>query len=198
MWDWVESPHLIWNQTTLNDWHWEYSRFNQTEYARNPNSPNVWIDTTTCYVPDTDPAFRVPSYADLNSANVSLVSGVVTVNLGVTFKSAAPQGNYWYNMIFQNMTYGQDPSQGWGIHQITEWTSQPTYYINGTSGQTWLVSPPSNPLYTTYNANRYQVNQVPYVTVAGDNLLIKPQVQYDQARQTDWTNTYSQDPMIHL
>jgi len=199
MWDWIESPHLIWNQTTLNDWHWEYSRFNQTEYARNPNSQNVWIDTTTCYVPDTDPAFQVPSYADLNSANISLVSGVVTVNLGVTFKSAAPQGNYWYSMIFQNMTYGQDPSKGWGLHQITEWTSQPTYFINGTSGQTWLVSPPSNPLYTTYNANRYQINQVPYVTIAGDNLLLKPQVQYDQARQTDWTQyllTGSYDPSI--
>ena len=85
---------------------------------------------------------------------MSLVNGVVTVNLGVTFNAGAPQGNYLYNMIFQNMTYGQDPSQGWGIHQITEWTSQPTYYINGTSGETWLVSSPSNPLYTVYNATQ--------------------------------------------
>ncbi len=36
-------------------------------------------------------------------------------------------------MIFQNMTYGQDPSQGWGEHQITEWTSEPTYYIDGSA-----------------------------------------------------------------
>ena len=72
MWDWVESPHLIWNQTTLTDWHWAYYRFNQTEYSINPTSPNVWIDTTTCYVADTDPAFLLStSYADLNSANVS-------------------------------------------------------------------------------------------------------------------------------
>ncbi len=188
MWDWVESPHLIWNQTTLTDWHWEYYRFNQTEYARNPNSPNVWIDTTTCFVDDKDPAFVLPSsFADLNSANMSLVNGVVTVNLGVTFKAGAPQGNYQYNMIFENMTYGQDPSQGWGLHQTTEWTSQPTYYINGTSGETWLVSSPSNPLFTLYNATRYQVNQVPYVVIAGNNVLIKPQVQYDQARKQDWT-----------
>ena len=198
-WDWVESPHLIWNQTTLTDWHWEYYRFNQTEFARNPHSANIWIDTSTCYVPDTDPAFLVSSYADLNSANVTLANGVVTVNLGVTFKATAPQGNYWYNMIFQNMTYGQDPSQGWGLHQITEWTSQPTYYVNSTSGQTWLVSAPTNPLYTVYNATRYQVNQVPYVTIGGNNLLIKPQVQYDQARQQDWTQyllTGPYDPSI--
>ncbi len=195
IWDWVESPHLIWNQTTLTDWHWEYYRFNQTEFARNSNSPNVWIDTTTCYVDDKDPAFRLPSsYADLNSADVSLVNGVVTVNLGVTFNAGAPQGNYMYNMIFQNMTYGQDPSQGWGIHQITEWTSQPTYYINGTSGETWLVSSPSNPLYTVYNATRYQVNQVPYVTIAGNDLLIKPQVQYNQASQQDWTQNLLTGP----
>ena len=188
MWDWVESPHLIWNQTTLTDWHWVNYRLNQTEYSLNPTSPNVWIDTTTCYVPDTDPAFLLSTnYADMNSANVSLINGVVTVNLGITFKTTAPQGNYWYNMVFQNMTYGQDPSQGWGIHQITEWTSQPTYYVNGASGQTWLVSSPSNPLYTSYNANKYQVNQTPYITIAGNDLLIKPQVQYDQARQTDWT-----------
>ena len=39
--------------------------------------------------------FLLPSsYADLNSANVSLVNGVVTVNLGITFKAGAPQGNY--------------------------------------------------------------------------------------------------------
>ena len=188
MWDWVESPHLIWNQTTLTDWHWEYFRFNQTEYSRDPNSPNIWIDTTKCFVDDKDPAFRLSSsYANLNSANVSLANGVVTVNLGVTFNAGAPQGNYQYNMIFENMTYGQDPSQGWGIHQITEWTSQPTYYINGTSGGTWLVSSPSNPLYTVYNAVKYQVNQAPYVVIAGNDLILKPQVQYDQARQQDWT-----------
>ena len=46
-WDWVESPHLIWNETMLTDWHWENSRLNQTEYARDPNSPNIWIDVTT-------------------------------------------------------------------------------------------------------------------------------------------------------
>ena len=121
-WDWANSPHLIWNQTTLTDWHWEYYRLNQTEYARDPNSPNIWIDTTTCWVDDMDPAFQVSSYANLNSASVTSADGIVQVNLNVSFTQEAPQGNYWYNMIFQNYTYGQDPSQGWGQHNITEWT----------------------------------------------------------------------------
>ena len=114
-WEWVNSPHLLWNETTLTDWHWEYYRLNQTEYARNPNSPNIWIDTTTTWVNDRDPAFRMPSsYAYLNSANVDLKDGVIIVNLNVTFASTAPEGNYWWDMIFQNMTYGADWSQGWG------------------------------------------------------------------------------------
>src|SRR3972149_6162204 len=56
-WEWVNSPHLLWNETTLTDWHWEYYRLNQTEYTRNPNSPNIWIDTTTTWVNDRAPAF---------------------------------------------------------------------------------------------------------------------------------------------
>ena len=187
--EWVNSPHLIWNQTTLTDWHWAYYRLNQTQYALNPNSPNIWIDTTTCWIDDMDPAFLMPSsYASLNNANVTQTNGIVQVNLNVTFNPTAPQGNYWYSMIFQNMTYGQDPSQGWGQHLITEWTSQPTYYINGSAsgGQALLVDKPSNPLFTIYNAKRYQVNQVPYISVAGNDLLIKPQVQYDQWNQQDW------------
>ncbi len=196
-WDWVDSPHLIWNQTTLNDWHWEYYRLNQTEYALDPNSPNIWIDTSTCWVNDMDPAFLMStSYADLTSANVTSANGIVQVNLGVTFNQAAPQGNYMYNMIFQNYTYAQDPTQGWGQHNITEWTSEPTYYINGTAtgGQAWLVNQPTNPLYTTYNGTKYQVNQVPYITIAGTNLLIKPQTQYDQAQQQDWAQYLLSDP----
>jgi hypothetical protein len=202
MWDWVESPHLIWNQTTLIDWHWEYYRLNQTEYAINPNSPNIWIDTTTRWVDDMDPAFVTPtSFASLNSANITLVNGVVVVDLGVTFDASAPQGNYWYNMIFQNMTYGQDPSQGWGQHSITEWTSESIYYVNSdaTGNQNWLVSTPSNPLFTVYNAQRYQVSQAPYITIDGQDYLIKPQVQYDQAQQRDWTQyllTGMYDPSI--
>ena len=196
-WEWVNSQHLIWNQTTLTDWHWEYYRLNQTEYARNPESPNIWIDTTTCWIDNMDPAFLTPSsYANLTSANVTLAEGIITANLGVTFNPAAPQGNYWYNMIFQNMTYGQDPSQGWGEHSITEWTSESTYYINGTvtGGQAWLVSKPSTPLYTTYNGIKYQISQVPYITIAGNNLLIKPQIQYDQAQQQDWKQYLLSEP----
>jgi hypothetical protein len=196
-WDWVESPHLIWNQTTLTDWHWAYYRLNQTEYARNPNSPNIWIDTTTSWVDNMDPAFLTPtSYANLNSANVTSTDGIIQVNLNVTFNPAAPQGNYWYNMIFQNMSYGQDPSQGWGEHQTTEWISEPTYYVNGTvtGGSAWLVNRPSNPLYTTYDGAKYQVDQTPYITIAGTNLLIKPQVQYDQARQQNWVQYLLNDP----
>jgi hypothetical protein len=186
-WDWVESPHLVWNQTTLTDWHWEYSRLNQTEYAINPLSPNIWMDTTTCYIDDMDPAFITPTnYATLNAANITLVNGVVLANLNVTFNAAAPQGNYWYSMLFQQMTYGQDMSQGWGQHQITEWTSEPTYYVNDNDGKL-LVNTPSNPLYTVYNGQKYKVSQVPYITIAGNNILIKPQVQYDQWRQQDWT-----------
>jgi hypothetical protein len=202
MWDWVESPHLIWNQTTLTDWHWEYYRLNQTEYARDPNSPNIWMDTTTTWVDDMDPAFITStSYARLDSANVTVTNGVVVANLGVVFNTEAPQGNYWYNMIFQNMTYGQDPSQGWGQHQITEWTNEPTYFINGlaTDGQSWLVEAPSNPLYTTFQAQKYRVNQEPYITIENQDILIKPQVQYDQAQQQDWIQyllTGPYDPSI--
>ncbi len=189
IWDWVQSPHLIWNQTTLTDWHWEYARLNQTEYARDPNSPNIWMDTTTTWVDDSDPAFVMPnSYATMNSANMTMTNGIIEVNLGVTFGSSAPQGNYWYNMLFQNLTFGQDPSQGYGQHLTTEWTSQQTYFINGSAsgGQEWFVDAPSTPLFTIYNATKYQVTQVPYITVDGNNLLIKPQVQYDQFNQQDW------------
>jgi hypothetical protein len=196
-WDWVDSPHLIWNETTLTDWHWEYSRLNQTEYARDPNSPNMWIDTTTTWVNDLDPAFRMPSsYAGLNSANVALINEVIVVNMTVTFAPNAPEGNYWWNMVFQNMTYGRDWSQGWGEHVITEWTSAPIYYVNGTvtGGQAWYMSKPSTPLYTTYNGAKYQLNQLPYITIDGVDLPIKVRTQYDQWRQEEWTEYLLRDP----
>ena len=197
MWDWVNSPHLIWNETTLTDWHWEYARLNQTEYALNRNSPKAWIDTTTNWVNDLDPAFRMPSsYASLNSATVALTNGVVVVNMNVTFASNAPQGNYWWNMIFQNMTYGADMSQGWGEHTITEWTSEPIYYVNGTAtgGQAWYMNAPSTPIYTMYNGQKYQLNQIPYITIDGVDVPIKPRTQYDQWQQREWTEYLLRDP----
>jgi len=196
-WDWVNSPHLVWNETTLTDWHWEYYRLNQTEYTRDPNSPNIWIDTTTSWVSDMDPAFRVPSsYANLNSANATLVDGVIVVNMSVTFVPTAPEGNYWWSMIFQNMTYGRDWSQGWGEHTITEWVTEPVYYVNGTvtGGQAWYVNKPSTPLYTTYNGVKYQLNQLPYITINGVDLPIKVRTQYDQWRQEEWTEYLFRDP----
>jgi hypothetical protein len=195
--EWINSPHLVWNETTITDWHWEYSRLNQTEYARDPNSPNIWIDTTMRWVSDMDPAFRMlSSYAELNSANVALVNGLVIVNMSVTFVPTAPESNYWWNMIFQNMTYGRDWSQGWGEHVVTEWTSEPIYYVNGTvtGGQAWYVNKPSTPLYTTYNGTKYQLNQLPYITVGGVDLPIKVRTQYDQWRQEEWTEYLYRDP----
>ena len=196
-WEWVNSPHLIWNETTLIDWHWEYSRLNQTEYARNPNSPNIWIDTTMTWVSDFDPAFRMPSsYAVLNSANIALNNEMIIVNLNVTFAPTAPEGNYWWNMVFQNMTYGRDSSQGWGEHVITEWTSEPVYYVDGavTGGQAWYVEKPSTPLYTTYNGTKYQLNQMPYITVGDVDIPIKARTQYDQWQQEEWTEYLLRDP----
>jgi len=195
--EWVNKPHLVWNETTLTDWHWEHSRLNQTEYARDPNSPNIWIDTTSKWVSEVDPAFRMPSsYALLNSANLSFVKGVVMVNMSVTFSSHAPEGNYQWNMVFQNMTYGRDWSQGWAEHVITEWTSEPVYYVNGTvtSNQAWYVSKPTTPLYTMYNGQKIQLEQLPYIVIGDSSLGIKVRTQYDQWRQEEWTEYLFRDP----
>jgi len=188
-WEWVESPQLRWNETIITDWHWEYFRLNQTEYARDSTSPNIWIDTTKTWISDFDPAFAVSqSYAVLNSANMSLVKGVVTVNMNVSFTSAAPESNYWWSMVFQNMTYGRDWTQGWGEHTVTEWTSEPVYFVNGnaTNYEAWYVSKPSTPLYTMYNGQKYQLEQLPYITIGGVDYPIRVRKQFDSWRQEEW------------
>lgn len=143
-WEWVESPYLEWNETTITDWHWERLILNQTEYRINPNSTRAWINREGKWVPDEDPAFRMhTSYANLNSANISLVKGLVTANMNITFTSEAPQRNYWWEIGFKNMTYGPDWSHGWGEHTVAEWTSESVYYVNGTAtgNQAWYVLP---------------------------------------------------------
>jgi len=188
-WDWVESPHLIWNETILTDWHWEYYSLNQTEYALNPDSPNIWMDRQSTWISDEDPAFRTPSsYASLNSANISLVEGIVVVDMNITFSAIAPQRNYWWNVVFKNMTYGKDWSKGWGEHAVTEWTSDSIYYVNGTAtnNQAWYVTKPSTPLYTMYNGGKYILEQTPYITIGGVDLPIRVRTQYDQWRQEEW------------
>jgi len=188
-WEWVESPQLRWNETTITDWHWEYFRLNQTEYARDPTSPKIWIDTQRMWINDLDPAFKMPqSYAVLNSAEISLLKSIVTVNMNVSFFPAAPESNYQWSVVFQNMTFGRDWSQGWGEHTATEWTSEPVYFVNdtATNGQAWYVSKPSTPLYTMYNGKKYLLEQLPYITIGGVDLPIKVRTQYDSWRQEEW------------
>ena len=196
-WDWVESPQLRWNETTITDWHWENFRLNQTEYARDPNSPKIWMDTQRTWVSDLDPAFAVPqSYARLNSANMSLQKGVVTVNMNISFTSSAPESNYWWNMLFQNMTFGRDWTQGWGEHIVTEWTSEPVYFANGsaTNYQAWYVSKPSTPLYTMYSGQKYLLEQLPYTTIGGVDYPIRVRTQYDSWRQEEFKQYLFTDP----
>jgi hypothetical protein len=190
MWEWVESPRLMWNETIVIDWHWEYWSLNQTEYAINPNSPDVWINRDEQWIPDDDPAFKMPSsYAVLNSANVSLVDGVVTVYLNVSFTENAPHTNYWWEMCFMNMTFGRDWSEGWGEHTVLEWTSESVYYVNGTAtgGQPWYVTRPTTPLYTMYNGKKYRLEETPYITIGDEDLLIKARTHYDWGMQEDVT-----------
>jgi len=196
-WEWVESPHLVWNETIITDWHWERLILNQTEYRINPTSTNAWINREERWVPDEDPAFRMPTtYANLNSANISLVEGVVTVNMNITFSSGAPQRNYWWDIGFKNMTYGRDWSQGWGEHTVTEWINEPVYYVNGTATgyQLWYVTRPSTPLYTVYNGTRYRLEGAPYITIGDGDLLIKTRTQYDWGRREDRTEYLFRDP----
>ena len=191
-WEWVESPRPMWNETIVTDWHWEYLSLNQTEYALNPDSPNVWINREEQWIPDDDPAFKMPSnqsYAVLNSANKSLIDGIVTAHLNVSFMENAPQGNYWWEMCFKNMTFGRDWSEGWGEHTVEEWTSESVYYVNGTAtgGQPWYVTQPSTPLYTMYNGDKYRLEETPYITIGDEGLLIKTRTYYDWGRQEDVT-----------
>jgi hypothetical protein len=187
-WEWVESPYLMWNETIVTDWNWEYWSLNQTEYALNPDSPNVWINREEQWIPDDDPAFRMPSsYAVLNSANISVVDGIVTVYLNVSFTENAPHSNYWWEMCFKNMTFGRDWSAGWGEHTVLEWASESVYYVNSTvtGGQLWYVTRPSTPLYTMYNGKRYRLEETPYITIGDEDLLIKTRTHYDWGRQED-------------
>lgn len=187
-WEWVESPRPMWNETIVTDWHWEYLSLNQTEYALNPNSSKVWINRGENWIPDDDPAFRMPSsYAVLNSANISLIEGLVTVNLNVSFMENAPHRNYWWEMCFKNMTFGRDSSQGWSEHTVLEWTSESVYYVNGTAtgDQPWYVTKPSTPLYTMYNGTKYKLDETPYITIDDEDLLIKAKTHFDWGRQED-------------
>jgi len=187
-WEWVESPRLMWNETTLTDWHWEYLSLNQTEYALNPYSSKAWINRDEHWIPDDDPAFKMPeSYAILNSASISLIQGVVTVNLSVSFLQNAPHTNYWWEMCFKNMTFGRDWSQGWGEHTVLDWTTEQVYYVNSsiTGHEPWYASEPTTPLYTLYNGERYRLEEVPYIILSSENLLINPKIHYDWGRQED-------------
>jgi hypothetical protein len=196
-WEWVEGTYLTWNETIITDWHWEHQRLNQTEYLRDPNSPNIWIDVERTWISDEDSAFKMPSsYAVLNFVNVSLIDGVVTVILNVTFQLDAPHGNYWWNMLFLNMTFDRDWSLGWGEHTVTEWTSEQVYYVNGsvTGGEAWYVTKPTQPMYTVYNGKRYLLEQLPYITIDGVNLPIKVRTQYDWWRQEEWKEYLFKEP----
>jgi len=189
-WEWVESPRLMWNETIVTDWHWEYLSLNQTEYALNPNSTKAWINRQDHWIPDDDPAFKMPSsYAVLNSANISLIEGIVTVHLNVSFMENAPRRNYWWEMCFKNMTFGRDWSEGWGEHTVLEWLSESVYYVNGTAtgDQPWYVTRPSTPLYTMYNGTKYKLEETPYITIGDEDLLIKARTHYDWGRQEDVT-----------
>jgi hypothetical protein len=196
-WEWVEGTYTMWNETIITDWHWEHQRLNQTEYLRDPDSPNIWINMEETWISEEDLAFRIPtSYAVLNSANVSLIDGVVTVFLNVTFLQNAPQNNYWWNMLFLNMTFDVDWSLGWGEHTVTEWTSEQVYYVNGsvTGGEAWYATQPSQPMYTVYNGEKYILEQMPYITINGVNLPIKVRTQYDWWLQEEWTEYLLRDP----
>lgn len=196
-WDWVESPYLEWNETTVTDWHWERLILNQTECLLDPSSTRAWINREEEWVPDEDPAFRMSTnYANLNSAGISLIEGVVRVNMNITFSQGAPQRDYQWEIGFKNMTYGPDWSTGWGEHTVEEWISDPIYYLNGTatSYQPWYVTSPSTPLYTIYNGTRYRLEEAPYITIGNSDLLIKTRTHYDPGMQEDSTEYLFRDP----
>lgn len=187
-WEWVERPFIMWNETTVTDWHWEHQCLNQKEYALDPNSPEIWINREDVWIPDDDPAFRMPeSYATLNSANISLIKGVVTAIINITFSPTAPQMRYGWDLTFKNLTYGVDWSQGWGEHTVTEWTSEQVYYLNSsaTDYQAWYISRPSTPLYTVYNGTKYLLDETPYIVIDENQLPINVRTQFDWGMQTD-------------
>jgi|GEM_PF-1952593 len=189
-WEWVEGTRLMWNETIVTDWHWEYLSLNQTEYEMNSSSPNAWINRDELWIPDDDPAFLMnQSYATLNSATISLDDGVVTTRLNITFTEDAPNINYWWDMCFMNFTYSRDWSQGWGEHTVLEWTSDSIYYIKGTTtgGNPWYVNEPTTPLYIMYNGTKYTLEETPYITIGEEELLLKARTHFDHGRGEDTT-----------
>ncbi len=192
-WEWIEAPHLIWNWTTLTGWHWEHLTLNQTEYAINPSSPNIWINMKERWLPNDDPAYQVKrynittdelidiDYAELATADMSLVKGIVTVDLNITFSADSPQTRYSWDLLFLNTTFGSDSSKGWGEHEVTSWTTEPIYYVNSTATDyvPWYVTRPEAPLSTIFNGTRYLLDETPYITIKGTDYPIQVQTYYD-------------------
>ncbi|MCJ7766863.1 Ig-like domain-containing protein [Candidatus Bathyarchaeota archaeon] len=193
-WEWVNSTFKQMNYTTIEGWHWNYYTLNQTAYALNPSGPSLWIDRTQTWLPSEDPAFKVtPSYASLTNASLALKDGNVVSTLQIVFNGAAPQTCYNWELIFGNLTFNADYSQGWGEHRVTEWTNEPQYYVNSTQtgGQKWYVSQPSQPYSTTYNGTMYKVYEAPYIVfgdpASGTKELIQSHTSYDYGRLEDKT-----------
>jgi len=201
-WDWVNGTFKQWNYTTIEGWHWSYWSLNQTAYAQNASSAEVWIDRNERWIPWDDPCFKVASpYATVVDANTTLVEGLIASNLVLVFNDTAPQTRYWWELIFGNLTFGADYSQGWGEHRVTEWTREPVYYVNSsqTGGQKWYVSKPSQPYSTLYDGTRYRVYETPYIVFGADlatgtKELIKTRTRFDYGRLEDQVEYLFRDP----
>ena len=200
-WEWVKAPNMIWNWTTLTGWHWEHLILNQTEYALNEASPDIWINTQDNWLPNEDPTYIVKkynatseeltahTYAELYSADISLIEGIATVDLNITFSTDVPQTRYSWNLNFLNTTFGVDWSQGWGMHEVTSWTTESTYYINETTtdNEPWYITRPETPFYTIFNGKRYNLEEIPYITIDGTDYPIQVKTDYDWGMDEDRT-----------
>jgi hypothetical protein len=113
-WDWVNGTFRQMNLTTVEGWHWSYYALNQTAYALDPSDQGAWINRDKVCLSQDDPAFKVtPSYADLIDASTGIEEGNIVSNLTIAFNMAAPQTRYWWELVYGNLTFGADYSQGW-------------------------------------------------------------------------------------
>ncbi|MDQ1279866.1 MAG: hypothetical protein QG670_1128 [Thermoproteota archaeon] len=196
IWEWVDGSYTEMSYVNVTEWHWATFTLNQTALVHDEST--IWIDTSQKYLPQEDPAFKVPDYATLSSSgtNISLSNGLVIANLNVSFNSNAPQTNYWWSIFFGNRTFGPDYCQGWGEHTISEWTNQPIRSVNSnaTGSMKWYMETPSQPYFSVINGTKYKVDETPYIVVNGKNYYVSTQTTYDPYSGTENTKILLSDP----
>ncbi len=168
-WQWVYGNYTMWNWKQVEDWYWAEWFYNQLT--------GEWVS----YFParhSRETEIQGAVFATVSNFTKQVILGDLYASFEVNLSDTMPESEYWWDFSFVNLTWYEDETGEWGLHEVYSWEEAWVYSFDYGGDRVYMTPVEYNKLAYVFDGGVPTSEIVtgyeqPYIVIDGQEYLVK-------------------------